>query len=88
MATETLEERYAGSLLLEMYQRKLLIPHWAGAVDATEWLYIASKLREDRRLRGQWKRVGYDTRRILLRKHFPVRHPDTLLPIIREKSRS
>ena len=85
---ETLEERYKGSPLLEMYQRKLLIPGWCGAADKVEWLYIASKLREDKRLRGQWKREGFDTGAILRRKHFPTRHPTLQLPLKVKRKRS
>ncbi len=40
--------------LSTFYQKKLLIPGWAGELDSTELAYIKSKLKADRRLRARW----------------------------------
>jgi hypothetical protein len=51
----TLEERYASDpFLLEMYQKELLVPGWAGELDKVELNYIKSQLRQSASLRRRW----------------------------------
>jgi hypothetical protein len=51
----TLEERYANNpWLLELYKEKLLEPGWPGELDAVEFEYIKSHLRQSASLRRRW----------------------------------
>ena len=52
--------------LYSLYQRKLLIPGWAGELTAEEAAYIASELTKSVTLRRQWqtKRFSYYFRKI------------------------
>jgi len=51
----TLEERYADDLwLLRFYKKKLIVPGWAGELDAVELVYIKSQLRQSPSLKRRW----------------------------------
>lgn len=51
----TLEERHADDpWLLELFKEKLLEPGWAGELDAVEFEYIKSQLKQSPSLRRRW----------------------------------
>jgi hypothetical protein len=51
----SLEERYAKDPeLLAFYQKKLLIPGWAGELSPDEFAYIKSQLRQSPSLKRGW----------------------------------
>ena len=51
----TLQKRYADNAdLLAFYQKKLLLPGWAGELDSIELVYIKSELRRSASLRRRW----------------------------------
>lgn len=52
---ETLEKRYAGDLkLLAYYKQKLLIPGWAGQLDAVELAYVKSEIMKSPSPKRHW----------------------------------
>lgn len=56
---KTLQEEYKDDkALLKFYEKKLLIPGWAGQLDDAEAAYVANALRNDRKLFLQWRRAG------------------------------
>ncbi len=51
----TLEERYADDLwLLGFYKKRLIVPGWAGELDAVELVYIKSQLKQSPSLKRRW----------------------------------
>mgnify|MGYP001078324372 CR=1 FL=1 len=51
----SLKERYAiDPDLLQFYEKKLLIPGWAGELDRIELDYIKSQLRQSPSLKRRW----------------------------------
>ena len=51
----TLEERYAKDpKLLAFYEKKLLIPGWAGDLSPDEFAYIKSQLKQSPSLKRRW----------------------------------
>jgi len=51
----SLQERYANNpQLLAFYEKKLLVPGWAGELSPDEFAYIKSQLRQSPSLKRRW----------------------------------